>query len=224
MSGTMIGFLSAGSLSAAVTVIELNSSLTKPLAYRRSGILGWLSARVGLDLLATLVAFVVVLPLVDRTGTWSGGLGGGIVAGLGGPVLLRVQLATRKSGKEHSALGLGRHYGRLRKIIDEALDDHGAVAQSAWLTTVVMPKIVLLPLAEIEKFTCNYIRSADRFTDRDKDKHLKAISTACADQATDEDERKRVIAQHMLDIGGRRIVTEMINASKVSIAPGHAKQ
>ncbi|MGW4521130.1 hypothetical protein [Amycolatopsis sp. NPDC004378] len=218
MSATMPGFLSAGVLSVAVTSIELNSSLTKPLAYRRPNILGWLAARVGLDLVAAVLVLVLVLPLLDRPGTWSAGFVGGIVAGLSGPVLLRAQLATLKSGKEHTALGLGQRYRELRKIIDEALDDHGAVAQSSWLTTVVMPKIGELPLGEIERFTCNYIRGVDRFSERDKKNHLNAIEAACADTRTQESERKRVIVQNMLDIGGRRIIAEMIRASKGTVA------
>lgn len=53
------------------------------------------------------------------------------MAGLVGTVVPRVQLATLKAGKEHNALGSGHQYSKLRKITDEALEDHGAVASQS---------------------------------------------------------------------------------------------
>ena len=120
---TSAGVVATIIVSLVVTTVELNASLTKPLAYRRLGIAGWLVARLAFDVSAGVFVFAVVLPLMAKCSSWTGGIAGGIVAGLGAPVLLRVQLATFKAGKEHAALGFGKRYGQLRKKIDAVLAD-----------------------------------------------------------------------------------------------------
>jgi hypothetical protein len=208
MSTGALDFGVAAGIAVVISVVELQSSLTKPLSFERAAV-GWLVLRLILDASTSAVCLMWVIPLLDQGQPWFTGIGPAVVAGVGGPVIFRTQLATLKNGKEFGALGFGRIFVQMRKGIDSSLDDVGAVAQSTWVTVVAMPALQRVGLREMVDHVRMYIQTLDRMTEADKKKHISFVQKVLDDNSSDE-EKKRAILQTVLDIGGRRLIKKIV--------------
>lgn len=209
MSYTPVDFCIAGSIAAVIAIVELQSSLTKPLTLHGNAI-GWLALRLLMEAGTSVICLQVVIPLVDNGKPWFSGIGSALVAGFGGPILFRVQLATFRGGKEAGALGFGRIYQRMRKAIDSSLDDVGAVAQSSWLTHVAMPALQSIEVNDFAESVKMYVQTLDRMPEGEKKKHVAFVEKIALDNCSDS-EKKRAIMQRVLDCGGRRLIKHMVS-------------
>lgn len=207
---TPLNYGIASLIAVFIALVEVQGSLTKPLSWRGAA-LGWLAWRLLLDVSTSVVCLVWVLPIIDRGQPWFSGIGPALIAGFGGPVLFRAQLSTIKNGKEVGAFGPGGVYLRLRSSIDASLDDCSAVAQSNWLTNVVMPAVHGRDLLDVaEKFRM-YIKTVDRMPEGEKRKHLVYIDQVLRDSNSSDYEKKRAIVQNALDSGGRRLIKTFVS-------------
>jgi hypothetical protein len=132
-----------------------------------------------------------------------------VVAGLAGSTILRAQLAVDSKGKSR-AFGPGTFYQRLRKEVDDNIDDIGGVAQSRWITDRVLPTISNLPLQEIARQAETYFNNLSRFTAKEHESIARFIGETVLEEDTLDEQKRRVLVQRIIDEGGRRFVKSLV--------------
>jgi len=205
-----IGPLSAGLLAAALSFLELVAGRRRTPTWRA---FHWIIIGLLFDVTAGSLAFGI-LRLAFSDVKWFTGLWTILIAGLAGPALLRSQLALFGSGQEASHFGPAVVFGSLQKAIDRRIASIGATEESYWVSMEVVPKLMLLPLAEIETIVIDYLSYPGHLTG-DPEEHIMYVKRVVADMDASKEVRCHSIAERLLEIGGRRLVKKMIKNAQI---------
>jgi hypothetical protein len=206
-AGHWLLLILAGGLAAALCLIELLSSLKKPLsrhAWR------WVTLRLFFEGGWGAIAYVVL--------TTTPGLAGisvwirAILAGFTGSAILRLQLAVNGKGRSR-AVGPGAAYQHLCRAVDANIDDIGGVAQSRWITDRVLPALQYLSVVTVVEQTETYLNNLNRISDSKRQAINKFIHDTAEEQSTSDDQKRRVLVQRIIDEGGRRFIQSLIKST-----------
>ena len=206
MAGSWISPVAAGVLATLLGLVELASARKKALSHRA---LHWILLRLLIDGATAALAYAVLITAFEGL-KWFKGAWPVVVAGLAGPALLRSQLALLGSGEESRTYGPANVYRRVQKVVDEAIDEIGSVAQSEWVNRKVLPSIRILSLTDMMHRADSYLNSLDRLTTEKYKEEITFIKVTIAEQATSEDAKRRAIVQRLLDGGSRRFVRSLM--------------
>lgn len=125
----------AMAIAVAIAAVELHSRLRTRITRYAAG---WWLARVGLEAVAAIVAFVVLAPALPRDVVTSAL--GGLAVGIAVPAVLRMRFATiRISPSREWPIGVATLYEPLRNTLERQIDDIGAVHQATWVDVTVLP-------------------------------------------------------------------------------------
>ena len=200
----------AGLLAAALSFIELVAGRHRTPTWKAAH---WIAIGLLFDVAAGSLAWeLLILAFGDVkwfTGPWPI-----LIAGLAGPALLRSQLALFGSGQESAKLGPAVVFGALQKTIDRRIASIGGSEESYWVSVVVVPKLKLLPLADIETMVIDYLGYPGHL-EGDPSIHIEYVKRVMADEASSPDVRCHSVVERLLQIGGRRLVKKMIKRAKV---------
>lgn len=213
------GPLIAAGIAAGVSALELINARRKGISPKA---FGWLVLRFVFD--GGVAAFGY--PFIAAAMADTAGVAPAVVAGLAGPAVLRAELNLAVPGGEDGdrrqlSVGPATVYQRLRRQIDDAIDDVCSVAQSRWLNRKALPAIDRLPLQLIVDQAEQYLRALDRLSESVRDEDIAFLVKVRDDVATSEYDRRRLIVQRLLDTGGRRLVRGLMRdgrAVKVPVA------
>jgi hypothetical protein len=153
---------------------------------------------------------MVVLGSVFSGLSWFNGVWPSLIAGLAGPALVRSQLAVLGSGQETAHYGPANVFVRLQKTLDRMIDECCSIDHAPWLTQVAIPKLATsCSVSEVAQIATTYIRGASRMSAARKRSSAVYIKAVVAD-ATNDDEKMASIVQHVVDIGGLRLIKRLV--------------
>lgn len=193
----------AGGLAAALCLIELLSSLKKPLSWSAWR---WVSLRLAFEGGWGVIAYAVFsttpgllgIPLWIRA----------VLAGFTGSAILRLQLAVNGKGRSR-AIGPGSAYQNLCGKIDAIIDDLGGIAQSSWISDQVLPTLRCLPVVAVVEQTETYLNNLSRLTLKQRQEINKFIHDT-EKESTSDDQKRRVLVQRIIDEGGTRFIQSLV--------------
>jgi len=200
--GAALAALGAALGAASLGLVELTTSLDKPLSWRATH---WVLLRVGVDALLGLIAYPFLLAATN------GSIVAAILLGsLAGPAVLRAQVIT-----VNRTLHMGpAAIEPLLKKIDDTIDDIGAVAQSAWVNGQVLTAIQAMPVDEVRNRAIAYVRGVRRFKQADLTRIENFINNTANDANSDDDTKRRFLVEKLLDLKGRRLVASIARAAR----------
>lgn len=198
----------AGALGCLLGFIELNAVKRKRLA---PGACLWISARLATDGFSSASAYAILL-LVFKGLEWFSPIWAIVVAALMGPTLLRAQLSLIGSGDERS-VGPAVAFRHLQKIIDDNIDDIGAVAQSKWINTKALPSVEKIAIGDLRNQIADYLNSLDRFSVKEKRGELQFLNGIVSDITITDNAKRRIIVTRLLDRKCQRFVRQMVRAA-----------
>jgi len=200
--GAALAALGAALGAASLGLVELTTSLDKPLSWRATH---WVLLRVGVDALLGLIAYPFLLAATN------GSIVAAILLGsLAGPAVLRAQVIT-----VNRTLHMGpAAIEPLLKKIDDTIDDIGAVAQSAWVNGQVLTAIQAMPVDEVRNRAIAYVRGVRRFKQADLTRIENCINNTANDANSDDDTKRRFLVEKLLDLKGRRLVASIARAAR----------
>jgi hypothetical protein len=198
--------LIAGAGGCAIAFIELNSVKRKRLAMKACP---WIACRLATDGFSSASAYAVLL-LVFKGLEWFSPIWAAGVAILVGPAMLRAQLSLIGSGDERS-FGPATAFRRIQKVIDDNIDDIGAVAQSRWINIKVLPSIEKMGLDDFRDQIAYYLNSLDRFSDDEKQRELEFLEGTISDTNSTDKIKRRIMITRLLDRRCVRFVRQLAN-------------
>ncbi len=206
----------SGVLAAGLSFLELVVSLRRTPTWRATH---WIAIRLLFDVAAGSLAYGV-LELAFGDVKWFTGLWPILIAGLSGPALLRSQLALFGSGLEAAHFGPAVVFASLQRAIDRRIADLEAVEESRWKSREVIPKLVRIPLVEVERMIVDYLEYPGHL-EGDQSAHIQFIKVTLADEASPVDVRCSAVVSRVLQLGGRRLIKEMIRNEKRMTMTSH---
>jgi hypothetical protein len=198
----------AGAGGCLISFTELNAVKRKRLALKASP---WIASRLATDGSSSASAYAVLL-LVFKGLEWFSPIWAAGVAILIGPTLLRAQLSLIGSGDERS-VGPATAFRRIQKIIDDNIDDIGAVAQSKWINKKVLPSIDKVGIDDLYNQVADYVNSLDRFSDQEKSDELEFFQRTISDTSITDRVKRRVMVTRLLDRRCVRFVRQLTKSS-----------
>lgn len=222
-NGHWLLLILAGGLAAALCLIELVSSLEKPLSRRAWH---WVTLRLVFEGGWGAIAYAIF--------TTTPGLAGislwirAILAGFTGSAILRLQLAVNGKGRSR-AVGPAVAYQYLCSRVDANIDDIGGVAQSRWITDRVLPTLQFLTVTAVVEQTETYLNNLTRLTEKQRHAITKFIQDTAEEHSTSDEQKRRVLVQRIIDEGGRRFIESLVkqynkSASGAPTTPNLAHQ
>jgi hypothetical protein len=203
-------------LAAALCLIELLSSLQKPLS-RHAWF--WVALRLVFEGGWGAIAYAVFATTPGLTGIsqWIRA----ILAGFTGSAILRLQLAVSGKGRSRG-IGPGVVYQNFCRKVDANIDDIGGVAQSNWITYRVLPTLQYLSVAAVVEQTETYLNNLSRLTDRQRQAITTFIHDTASEDSTSDQQKRRALVQRVIDEGGTRFIKSLVKeySSSTSSAPG----
>jgi hypothetical protein len=203
--------LIAGVIAAILAFAELKQSLGGLRIPFMA--LGWVAARLVLDAIGASVLYPI-LQTATHMRNWPEALLPIVFAGLGAPAVLRGDVVVGNEGKRY---GIGGRYQRWLKIVTDKISDVGCVAQSKWLWNKVVPKIIVFDIPAVRNRSLTYLKarqSSGHMTNAQVRRFETYTAKVEADAGTSRQDRIAVIAQMLLDIGGRRCVAQLVRDSR----------
>jgi hypothetical protein len=168
--------------------------------------------RLATDGFSSASAYAVLL-LVFRGLEWFSPFWDIAVAALIGPTLLRAQLSLIGSGDERS-VGPAVVFRRFQKIIDENIDDIGAVAQSKWINAKVLPALEQVAIDDFHDQIVDYLNSLDRLNAKDRHEEFSLLSEIVSDTTITDKLKRRIIVTRLLDRRCQRFVRQMVKTAR----------
>jgi len=193
-------------LSALISYLELHIAHKKSPAWQARW---WIALRLAVDGSTGAFAYTVLTEVLSGL-KWFSGPWPILVSGLAGPALLRSQLALLGSGLEDVSLGPANVYCRIRAAIDFEIDNIGSAAQEEWLSSA-LTYINLVPVPDICRRTESYLRGLDSLNGEQVQAEIKYLREVISDRSISTYDRIGYVMQHLLDIGGRRFVENLID-------------
>lgn len=208
----VLPFLVAGLIAAVLSFVELNSRLRfKP---RLSAAHLWF-LRIAVDGIVGGIAAVVAVSLAKDSADWkwASDVGGWVLAGVGGPAILRSRVVTIGKGEAAKEIGPAMVYEPIRDYFEAELDDAGAIEQSQWLNQTVFPRLVSknVTSAIVSGWYADYLNTLSRMTDAQRAAELAFIDKVVSDTSPDE-KKVRVLVSRVVSVGGRGLIERMLRA------------
>lgn len=184
----------------------------KPLSWRAWKPIG---AVLVFDVAAGIAALSVV-SLIHRHMTSTPAIWPAVVAGIGGPALLRARTPKLLSNK----IGDWRLFGALRALQIKAERDIDRICTAAETSRLdgIMAKLAGLSVGLAADWVSRYLSRADREDGADQGRRLqhkiRQVQDTLTDYATAEDIRKKTIVQILLDSEGYGAVRSLVQYAK----------
>jgi hypothetical protein len=212
-----LGLIIAPLIAVIVSIIELTVRKDRGL-YRRAI---WLCALyVIFDAAAALILFVILragAKLLDSDPTTAAGVTAGLIA----PLLMRtnIPLPFLKDKQAVYAVAMLR---RLQIRVKGQIDDMCGAEETAWILDTVLPNIEILSLDKVSEWTIQSIKVKynEPGTRKFRQKYIAEVERAATDQI-DENKRKHLIIQILLDRCGRGQVVTLVKRAKKLSADGN---
>ena len=218
MEPSYLGLIIAPLIAVIVSIIELTVRKDRGL-YRRVILLCTLY--VIFDAAAALILYVVLragAKLLDSNPTTAAGVTAGLIA----PLLMRtsIPLPFLKDKQTVYAVAMLR---RLQIRVKGQIDDMCGAEETAWILDTVLPSIEILSLDKVSEWAIQSIKVKynEPGTRKFRQKYIEEIERAATDQV-DENKRKHLIIQILLDRCGRGQVVTLVNRAKKLAADGNA--
>jgi hypothetical protein len=202
----------AAGLAATFCFVELIGSLQKRISWHAWH---WVLLRLSFEGACGSLAYLIIASTAGPSGN---PLMRVVLAGSTGSAILRTQLAV--DGKSRNrVVGPGAMYQRLRKNVDDNIDDIGGVTQSRWITVRVLPTIGVLSPQEVAQRAESYFNNLSRLTGKERETIARFIQDTVGEQDTPDEQKRRVLVQRILDEGGRRFVKGLVKTVDSASAP-----
>ena len=211
MTDLLAPVIVAGGIAGLLALIELITRLKfRP---RRRGWYWWIG-RIGVDVAVAGVAVVVAIGLAATNNdfAWAKGLGGWVLVGVAGPAILRSRIVTIGKGDGATEIGPATIYEPIRNFFESELDDAGAVEQTQWLNTKVLPHIRAKGItpATIRDWLSNYIDNLNRLDEVKKISERAAVAAIMADAQANDEQKSKALINKAVSLGGRRLVESLL--------------
>lgn len=205
-----MGLIAVPLIAAIVSIIELTVQRDRSLYLRAIPLC---VLYVIFDVAAALILFVILrtgAKLLDNSPTTAAGVTAGLVA----PLLMRTKIPMPFM-KDKQTVYTVAMLRRLQIRVKGQIDDICAVGETAWILDTVLPSIESLPLSEIREWAVQSIivKYSEPAVRRFRHKYIEEIDRAATDQV-DENERKHLIIQILLDYCGRGQVTALVRRAR----------